>query len=83
VTWATFSAFIQALPALIRLFQSIANYATLKQGKEAGRAEAVAEAATLAAQQIDAAAQARQEAEAEHNKHPDDDDGFDKDFQRQ
>lgn len=82
MSWATISAFLQALPAILKLFQSIADYAETKKATEAGRAEAVAEAATIASQQLDAATKARQEADDAHRKNPTTDDGFDKDFQR-
>ena len=82
MSWATILALLQALPAVIRLFQSVADYAAVKQGERTGRAEAIAEALTVAAEQMDLATKVRREAELEHKAHPNDDGGFDKDFQR-
>lgn len=81
-TWANISALIQALPAILRLFQSFVNYAERAEGRKLGRAEAYTEAAQLAADQIEAASIARAEADKDHVAHPDDDSGFDKDFKR-
>lgn len=80
--WATVSAFIQALPAILKLFNSFVDYAKEKEAKGAGRAEAIAEAAAIATQQIDEAAKAIAEAEKAHKQNPGSDDAFDKDFQR-
>jgi hypothetical protein len=82
MNWATLTAFAQALPALLKLLQTVADYAIAQEAKGVGRAEAVTEALTIATAQLEEANKARQEAEVEHKQHPDDDDGFDKDFQR-
>jgi len=73
---------LRALPALLRLFQSVSDYATLQQGRGMGKLEAVNEALTHAADEVDAATKARAEAEADHAAHPNDDDGFDPHFRR-
>jgi len=82
MTWATIQALIQFAPLVLKLLQSIENYAIEKQGEGKGRADAVAEALTIGAAQIDAAAKARAEADADHAAHPSDDGGFDGDFRR-
>lgn len=81
-SWATISALLQALPQILRLFQSVADYAAVKQGEGKGRAEATAEALEIGAAQIDLAAKARADAAADHAAHPTDDGGFDSEFQR-
>lgn len=82
MSWATIQALLQLAPLVIKLFQSVENYALLKQGEGKGRAEAVAEALNIGMAEITAAATARSEAEADHAKHPDDDGGFDSEFRR-
>ncbi len=47
-----------------------------------GRLEAVNEALTHAADEVDAAIKARAEADADHAAHPTDDEGFDPHFSR-
>ena len=82
MTAASFWALLQALPQILRLLQSVADYAAVAQGEETGRAEAMAEALTLAADHVDAATVARRAAEADHAAHPKDDTGFDPEFRR-
>lgn len=80
-SWSTISALLQALPAIIKLFQSAADYAAVKAATKAGRAEAISEALTIAANEVDKATQIRIEADKLHAK--DQTDGaFDKEFER-
>ena len=81
ITWNTILALIQALPAIIKLFQSLANYAEIKQGEKLGRAEAISEALTIATNEIEEAMKVRIDADAEHQKY-NTDDAFDNDFKR-
>lgn len=81
MSWATITAFLSALPAVLKLLQSLANYAEAKSSEKAGRDAAIAEAATMASAQIDLATKARQEADEAHKKDPTDD-AFDPDFKR-
>lgn len=82
MSWATFQALIQLAPLVLKLLQSIENYALEKQGEDRGRSDAVAEALQIATAQLDEAAKARAEAEADHAAHPADDSGFDPEFKR-
>lgn len=75
-------AFLQALPAILKLIQSMVDYATLQQGKGIGRAEAINEALTRATEDLDRASAAIREAQAHQSAHPNDDDGFDTRFRR-
>ena len=80
-SWATISSLIQALPAIIRVFQSAVDYASVKAANQAGRAEAISEALTIAADEISKATQVRIEADKLHAK--DQTDGaFDDEFKR-
>jgi hypothetical protein len=80
--FALIPTLIKLAPLFFRLFQSVSDHALLLQGKGMGRTEAVNEALTLAANEVDAATKARAEADAAHAAHPKDDGGFDQEFQR-
>lgn len=79
--WAVIQALLKALPALLKLFQSISDHILVAEGKGMGRAEAAAEALTIAASEVEAATAARAEAASDHAKKGDDS-AFDDDFRR-
>lgn len=81
-TWANLSALLQALPAILKLFQSFVNYAERQEGRKLGRAEAFVEAAQLSMTMLDEAGRIRVEVEKDHAAHPNDDSGFDNEFER-
>lgn len=74
-------ALLAAVPDIIRLIQSAANYAVLVEGKKAGRAEAIAEALQIASIELDYASAVREDALRTHAS-VDDDDAFDREFMR-
>lgn len=80
-SWSTISALLQALPAILRLFQSAVDYAAVKEATKAGRAEAISEALIIAANEIDQATKIRVEADKIHAK-DDTDNAFDNEFKR-
>lgn len=73
---------LQIAPQLIKLFQSLADHANAAMEQGAGRDQAVADALTQAAADLDKAAAATREAQAKHNANPNDDTGFDNQFRR-
>lgn len=79
--WAVVQALLKALPQLLKLFQSISDHILLSEGRGMGRAEAAAEALTIADSEVRAATAARAEAAADHAKKADDS-AFDDDFRR-
>lgn len=79
---ATFWAILQVLPKVIALFQFIAGMARDAEQRGLGRKEAIAEALTIAHEQLALANKAEQEAVADHVAHPNDNGGFDGMFQR-
>lgn len=72
---------LKALPMILRLFQSVADYATLQQGKGIGRAEAINEGLTRASDDLERASAAIREAEQKHVADPTDT-AFDDQFKR-
>lgn len=80
---AALLAVFTALPSLLKLIAALASYAKLRAARGAGRAEAVAEGLQVAAAHLQAAAEARIEAQGDHAAHPTTDDGFDPAFKRE
>lgn len=79
---ATFWAILQALPKIFALFQFLAGMVRDSEQRGLGRKEAIAEALTIAHEQLAVANKAAVEAEADHAAHPNDNGGFDGMFQR-
>lgn len=79
---AALLAVLTALPSLVRLFAVLTAYVQARQERGVGRAQAVAEGLQVAATQLQLATDARRDAEAQHNKNPSTDAGFDSDFRR-
>jgi len=79
--WAVIQALLKALPQLLRLFQSIADHILVAEARGMGRAEAAAEALTIADSEVRAATSARAEAAADHAAKADDT-ALDDDFRR-
>lgn len=75
-------ALISALPQLLKFLNALHEGALRDEARKDGYTAAIAKGLELSADQLARAAQARTEAEAEHNAHPGDDSGFDKRFQR-
>lgn len=71
----------KALPMILKLFQSVADYATLQQGKGIGRAEAINEGLTRASEDLERASAAIKAAEQKHETDPTDG-AFDNQFKR-
>jgi hypothetical protein len=82
LTAATILALLKALPEVIALWNRIAIMADAATQRGLGRDQAVKEALQAATVDLEAANAARAEAEAAHNAHPNDDGGFDQEFQR-
>lgn len=79
--WAVIKALLQALPQVLKLFQSISDHILVAEARGMGRAEAAAEALTIADSEVRAATAARAEAAADHAAKADDT-AFDDDFRR-
>ena len=78
----TLSAILQALPKLIALIQFFAGMVRDAEQRGLGRAEAIAEAADTVQRDVATAREAEHKAKADHAAHPNDDGGFDTEFQR-
>lgn len=77
----TLATWLATLPQLIKLVGTIANIYRSARDRRLGRAEAVAEALTVANAQLEQANAARAEAKEKHSKDPTDT-AFDTDFKR-
>ena len=74
-------ALLKALPQVLALINHIADYAKSAQDRGIGRDQAVAEALTIASEQVAVAQAVREQARADHVSKLGDD-AFDDDFQR-
>ena len=72
---------VALVPKLVALIAAVVEYAIAAKERGLGRAEAVAEALTLGAEQVRAASLVRSQAQADHASKSDDT-AFDPDFQR-
>lgn len=79
---STLLAILKALPKIFELFLTISQMVRDKEQRGLGRKEAIAEALATAQEDIAYGNAVAEEARRQHNLHPDDDGGFDKDFER-
>jgi hypothetical protein len=83
MTWSSIiPGLLAALPDVISLIRSIMGHVEAAQERGVGRQEAIAEALTIASEELKLATQAVYDADSAHATHPNDDGGFDGEFQR-